>query len=182
MLQTPKPGSGGGSSLCPRHPPRRPPRPRIPGSTPGRRVHTSGRQAPLARPEGSDLCAPRMAEATEHGTFWLLGRASAQGAMPGLVGLLMDTSPPEPLWTLCLLSPCHWRGEAVSWLPGAAVSHPKWGCGSPCPRPLLQAPFLARVLSGQLMLHPIELASLPVGPPLCGCPGYSGEWPRLLCL
>lgn len=40
MLQTPKPGSGGGAGLCPR-PPRRPLRPRIPGSTSGRRVHPS---------------------------------------------------------------------------------------------------------------------------------------------
>lgn len=39
MLQMPKPGSGGGARLCPR-PRGMPQRPRIPGSTPGRQVHT----------------------------------------------------------------------------------------------------------------------------------------------
>lgn len=57
MLQTPKPGSAGGAGLCPRRPQRRPPRPVIPGSTPGRPHTPAAARAPLGLHEGADVCA-----------------------------------------------------------------------------------------------------------------------------
>lgn len=57
MLQTPKPGSAGGAGLCPRRPQRRPPRPVIPGSTPGRPHMPAAARAPLGLHEGADVCA-----------------------------------------------------------------------------------------------------------------------------
>lgn len=104
MLQMPKPGSRGGPGLCPHRPPRRPPRPRIPGSASGGQVRTLllGRWRVLAarRAPGAPTATPQ---------FHFLGVVLA------------------PLW----LSPLSWCPALLNPLPVGAPGGQLWRRGAP---------------------------------------------------